>query len=174
MRLCVLIALCSPGGEITHLPSQDLCLGPMGMPQSIYDVCTDVGRGWKPGRLRRMLRALVTKYQDVPKRPLFRCGMPLHPSRAASPVVSGAGAGVDVTLGGQAERGGGAAFTWSGGVTRQTVVLHLRMSRVIGTMSWRGSPARQDAAIDVQTPVGRETGAALGNTCCWGMAAFGA
>ena len=54
---------------------QDVCVGPMGMPQSIYDICTDVGRGWKPGRLRRMLRALVAKYQDVPKRPLFRCAM---------------------------------------------------------------------------------------------------
>jgi hypothetical protein len=65
----MLMTLCSPGGDA---PAQDLCLGPMGMPQSIYDVCTDVGRGWKPERLRRMLRALVAKYQDVPKRPLFR------------------------------------------------------------------------------------------------------
>lgn len=45
----------------------------MGMPQSIYDVCTDVGRGWKPGRVRRMLRALVKKYADVPKKRPFRC-----------------------------------------------------------------------------------------------------
>ncbi len=42
------------------------------MPQSVFDVATDAGLGWKPGRLRRMLRALVAKHADVPKKRVFR------------------------------------------------------------------------------------------------------
>lgn len=45
----------------------------VGPPQSVFDVCTDAGLGWKPGRLRRYLKALVAKHAGVPKRRVFRC-----------------------------------------------------------------------------------------------------
>ena len=57
--------------------------GNCGLPQSIYDVCTDKGLGWVPGRLRRTLRAFVHAHRDVPKRPIFRyTGHPVGPAGA--------------------------------------------------------------------------------------------
>ena len=50
------------------------------MPQSVFDVATDAGLGWKPGRLRRLLRALVDKHAAVPKKRVFRCGRCAHRS----------------------------------------------------------------------------------------------
>ena len=52
--------------------AQDICTGRLGVPQSVFDVATEAGLGWRPGRLRRMLRALVAKHADVPKRKVFR------------------------------------------------------------------------------------------------------
>ena len=53
---------------------EDVRTGRLGMPQSVFDVATDAGLGWKPGRLRRLLRALVDKHATVPKKRVFRCG----------------------------------------------------------------------------------------------------
>ena len=55
----------------------------VGAPQSIYDVCVDKGRGWRPGRVRGFLRAYVAKHADVPKRRAFRyVGPPVAPVAA--------------------------------------------------------------------------------------------
>lgn len=51
---------------------EDLRSGRLGMPQSVFDVATDAGLGWKPGRVRRLLRALVDKHAAVPKKRPFR------------------------------------------------------------------------------------------------------
>jgi hypothetical protein len=57
--------------------------GLCGLPQSIYDVCTDKGLGWVPGRLRRTLRSFVHAHREVPKRPLYRYkGHPVGPAGA--------------------------------------------------------------------------------------------
>ena len=47
--------------------------GRVGVPQSVFDVATDAGLGWKPGRLRRLLKELVAKHAAVPKAKAFRC-----------------------------------------------------------------------------------------------------
>ncbi len=52
---------------------EDVRSGRFGMPQSVFDVATDAGLGWKPGRLRRVLKGLVAKHAAVPKKRLFRC-----------------------------------------------------------------------------------------------------
>jgi hypothetical protein len=57
---------------------EDLRCGWFGMPQSAFDVATDAGLGWKPGRLRRVLKALVAKHAAVPKKRVFRCACVLH------------------------------------------------------------------------------------------------
>lgn len=55
----------------------------VGAPQSIYDVCVDKGRGWRPGRVRGFLRAYVAKHASVPKRRAFRyTGPPVAPVAA--------------------------------------------------------------------------------------------
>ena len=46
--------------------------GRVGVPQSVYDVATDAGLGWKPGRLRATLRALVARHASVAKARPFR------------------------------------------------------------------------------------------------------
>jgi hypothetical protein len=68
--------LLSHGADATILSYEgweDLRVGRLGMPQSVFDVATDAGLGWKPGRVRRLLRALVDKHAAVPKKRLFRC-----------------------------------------------------------------------------------------------------
>lgn len=57
---------------LTYECWEDIVRGRVGIPQSIYDVCADKGRGWKPGRCRKILRSYVDKYKDVPKEPVYR------------------------------------------------------------------------------------------------------
>ena len=67
------------GADATILPYEgweDVRTGRLGVPQSVIDVATDAGLGWKPGRLRRLLRALVDKHAAVPKKRVFRCAPP--------------------------------------------------------------------------------------------------
>ena len=57
---------------LTYECWEDPRSGRFGAPQSVFDVATDAGLGWKPGRLRRTLRALVDKHAAVPKQRVFR------------------------------------------------------------------------------------------------------
>ena len=68
--------LLSHGADATLLTYEgweDVRAGRVGVPQSVFDVATDAGLGWKPGRLRRLLKALVAKHAAVPKAKAFRC-----------------------------------------------------------------------------------------------------
>jgi len=76
--------LLSRGGDadiLTYEGWEDGAAGKIGWPQSVFDVCADVGVGWQPGRLRRTLRALVDKHRAVPKQPVYRYeGPPIAPA----------------------------------------------------------------------------------------------
>jgi hypothetical protein len=72
-------------GRATSSQPLNRCSGrtQVGAPQSIYDVCVEKGRGWRPGRVRGFLRAYVAKNAGVPKRRAFRyIGPPMAPVAA--------------------------------------------------------------------------------------------
>ena len=72
-----LLSVGADANILTYEGSDDGRAGRIGWPQSCFDLCADVGLGWRPGRLRRVLRALVKAHAGVPKPPAFRYEGPL-------------------------------------------------------------------------------------------------